>query len=1179
MKKAILFLATFLIIFYLAPSSFAFLINSGYYVGKGVAQSITGVGFKPDLVIIKADIGNYAVFRTSAMSDAQGTAYFAPNAENFANGITSLDNDGFTVGTNPNVNAANVRYTWVAFKDNGASDFKVGSYTGDGQNNHSITGVGFRPDLVIIKGNRNSYGCWKTSTMTGEVTQFFYNSNQLTSNLIRTLEADGFQVGISAEVNSSSGTYWYIAFKEVTGKLKVGSYEGNGSDDRSITGIGFKPDFVFLKGANNTTAQYGVLRSNQSYGDESQIFSNFSNTTNEVQSLEADGFQVGSSARVNENGKIYFYAAFGGVPTPETPTGNFTMASGSYLGKGSSQQITSSLSFTPDLVIVKSGSNNYAVFSTSQMPPGYSAYFAGGGMTTGAITIKPNGFEVGSDPNVNASGTYYYWTAFGNSGCSNFKIGAFSGNGLDNRSIPDVGFQPDLVTVKRYTTNVACWRSSAMSGDTSAYFYNAANASNLIQALESNGFQVGTDAAVNALNNTYFYFAFKETPGYFKAGSYTGNGSASQTISSLGGRPNWVWVKSQTTTSYGFHKGLNLGENVFAQYFYASANVSDRITALGTNEFTVGSSNDTNQSGVNFWYAAWLSTPTSLKFTVQPTGAEVGNPIVPAPRVAVVDQYGNTVTYDNSTQITLSLSSNPGGATLSGTLTKTVVSGEAVFDNLSLDKSGNGYVLQASASGFASVNSNAFNIGAGQGNKLSFITQPTTTSAGSIISPPVQVAVKDTLGNIVTFDNATQITLALQNNPTGATLSGTLTRTASQGVATFDDLSLNYRGTGYTFLATAPYMQPATSEAFEVTAEAISPSLLSYFPSGEGVSREAKIRLRFSKAMDQTSVENAFSLTAVRNNLGNSINFPVSGTFSWISPEVVEFSPSSLLEYNYTYQVAISREAKDSVGNHLANDLSFIFTTVSSSDALNSFVGEDGRTRLTLSEGAVGTNYYARISISPESYPIESDPSKISAADTKVEAEKNKFKFRIPGSAREFVLYSASGERITSLKSSATITLPYSDTNGDGYVDGTNARVDALRICRLDENNNLWVIYPESILDPSAKTVSTYVRGLSTFALMALPATTLSQAYAFPNPFKPSLGHITITFTNLASECTIKIYTLAGDLVKTLVENDGNREYVWDVKNEAGENLASGLYFYVIKSADDTKTGKLVIIR
>lgn len=1278
-----MFLATFLIIFYLAPSSFAFLINSGYYVGKGVAQSITGVGFKPDLVIIKADtVTGRAVWCSSAMSSGS-TAYFEYAVPNETGGfINSLDSDGFSVGTNAAVNSANVRYVWIAFGGSGGSDFKVGSYEGNGNDDYNITGIGFQPDLVWVKRNGNSLGVWYSSSMPSDNSQYF-SATAPAANLIQALLTNGFQVGSDPTVNASGNTYFYVAFK-AGANMAVGNYSGDGTDNRSITiASGFKPDFMFIKQSAATNP--ACLRSNQSYGDESQNFTAAANVTDRIQSFEANGFQVGANAQVNASGSTYYYAAFKGIPAP-SPSGVFKMVSGSYNGgPGTSQSITS-VGFKPDLVIIKSDTAaGSAVFTSTCLAPDSTSYLAvaTANFNQGIISLDNNGFSVGNSANVNSSGVTYRWIAFGNSGSTNFKVGAYTGTGADNRSITGLGFAPDFVVIKSTGANLCVFRTTSMTGDTTAYFSATADTSDRIQALESDGFQIGTNAEVNSAGVLYTYFAFKNTSGQFVESSYSGNGLDNRSITGLGFRPGLVWIK-QTGAVGGVHRGANLsGDNT--QYFTATANLNDAIQALEANGFQVGQNSTVNANGVTYRYAAWKTTSTKVAFTTQPSNATAGSVIAPAVQVAVQDAYGNTDTTDNSSQITISLGNNPGGGTLSGTLTKTVSSGIATFDDLKIDKAGTGYTLVATSSEITPTTSEAFNITPAAANKLGFYVQPSQTAAGSTISPAVKVSVQDQFGNIitsdnstsitlsiqnnpsggnlfgtktktvasgiatfddlsidkvatgytllataegltlatsdafsitpatayklkfvvqptttearviitpsikvevvdiwenrVTSDNATQITIAFQNNPSGATLLGTKTKTVSAGLATFDNLSVDFIGSGYTLVASAPYLQPATSESFDVTAETIAPYLISFTPSGEGVSVEAKIRLYFSEAMDQTSVEFAFSLTAVRNNLGNSINFPVSGTFSWVSPEVVEFSPSSLLEYNYTYQVAISREAKDSVGNHLANDLSFIFTTVSSSDALNSFVGEDGRTRLTLPEEAVGTNYYARISISPESYPIKSDPSKISAADTKVEAEKNKFKFRIPGSAREFVLYSASGERITSLKSSATITLPYSDTNGDGYVDGTNARVDALRICRLDENNNLWVIYPESILDSSAKTISTYVRGLSTFALMALPAATLSQAYAFPNPFKPSLGHKTITFTNLASECTIKIYTLAGDLVKTLVENDGNREYVWDVKNEAGENLASGLYFYVIKSADDTKTGKLVIIR
>src|SRR3989449_8684527 len=67
------------------------------------------------------------------------------------------------------------------------------------------------------------------------------------------------------------------------------------------------------------------------------------------------------------------------------------------------------------------------------------------------------------------------------------------------------------------------------------------------------------------------------------------------------------------------------------------------------------------------------------------------------------------------------------------------VSGVATFFDLSLNKTGTGYTLTASASGFAPVTSTAFDITPGTATQLAFAQQPSTTVAGVAISPAVQV--------------------------------------------------------------------------------------------------------------------------------------------------------------------------------------------------------------------------------------------------------------------------------------------------------------------------------------------------------------------------------------------------------------------------------------------------------
>jgi hypothetical protein len=100
-----------------------------------------------------------------------------------------------------------------------------------------------------------------------------------------------------------------------------------------------------------------------------------------------------------------------------------------------------------------------------------------------------------------------------------------------------------------------------------------------------------------------------------------------------------------------------------------------------------------------------------LLFLRQPSDTTVGQPIGPAVRVAVVDRFGNVVTSDSSDTVTLSLGNNPGGGTLSGTVTMTVVNGVATFSDLSIDAAGSGYTLHASAGGsLADADSDPFNV-------------------------------------------------------------------------------------------------------------------------------------------------------------------------------------------------------------------------------------------------------------------------------------------------------------------------------------------------------------------------------------------------------------------------------------------------------------------------------------
>ena len=97
---------------------------------------------------------------------------------------------------------------------------------------------------------------------------------------------------------------------------------------------------------------------------------------------------------------------------------------------------------------------------------------------------------------------------------------------------------------------------------------------------------------------------------------------------------------------------------------------------------------------------------------------------------------------------------------------------------------------------------------------LTFTQQPSDTTAGATIDPPVQVCVKNSLlQNVIT-----SVTLELVNAPSGTVLSGTLVKTSGRdGIATFDDLSINLPASGVRLRASVNQTFPVLSEPFEVT--------------------------------------------------------------------------------------------------------------------------------------------------------------------------------------------------------------------------------------------------------------------------------------------------------------------------------------------------------------------------
>src|SRR5438046_1850652 len=213
--------------------------------------------------------------------------------------------------------------------------------------------------------------------------------------------------------------------------------------------------------------------------------------------------------------------------------------------------------------------------------------------------------------------------------------------------------------------------------------------------------------------------------------------------------------------------------------------------------------------------------PTELAFIQQPGNVMAGHQISPAVKLRAEDAHGNKVASFRG-NVTVALANNPAGATLSGTTTVAAVDGIASFSDLSLDKTGAGYTLTASASGGALVapTSAAFDVAPGPATQLEFTVEPTTATAGTALAPSLRVTALDAAENLVpTFTG--NVTVAFGGTSgEGSTLGGTTTVAAVNGVATFGDLTVSQTGTGYWLTASATGLARATSSAFDVTAGA-----------------------------------------------------------------------------------------------------------------------------------------------------------------------------------------------------------------------------------------------------------------------------------------------------------------------------------------------------------------------
>jgi hypothetical protein len=98
------------------------------------------------------------------------------------------------------------------------------------------------------------------------------------------------------------------------------------------------------------------------------------------------------------------------------------------------------------------------------------------------------------------------------------------------------------------------------------------------------------------------------------------------------------------------------------------------------------------------------------------------------------------------------------------------------------------------------------------------------------------------------------------------------------------------------------------------------------------------------------------------------------------------------------------------------------------------------------------------------------------------------------------------------------------------------------------------------------------------------PRENLDRVAVVPNPFRArevwDRAGPELHFINLPQRATIKVYTIAGDLVAELQHNDRVQDFErWNLKNQNGRDVASGIYIFRVEADRFTFQNRFVVIR
>ena len=328
----------------------------------------------------------------------------------------------------------------------------------------------------------------------------------------------------------------YTTINKSTDYFNTKLYTGNGTDNHAITGVGFQPDFIWVK-ARSSAKEHRLQ--NAVSGITNHMRSNATNaeSAGSVKTADSDGFTLGTGASWNENSTTFAswnWLANGAGSSNTDGSINSTVSANttagfsivSYTGTGSVATVGHGLGVAPNIVIVKQrtvAGNHWVMYNSALPSANYFLYLDSTDAQQTATNFfndtapTSSVFTIGTDAQTNGNTNNLIAYCFAEkTGYS--KFGTYTGNGSSDGTFVFLGFKPAFVIAKK-TNSTGNW----VIVDNKRDGYNGAN--DTLQAnvtdvesggnrfdIYSNGFKArSTSSYSNSTGDTFIYMAFGQS--------------------------------------------------------------------------------------------------------------------------------------------------------------------------------------------------------------------------------------------------------------------------------------------------------------------------------------------------------------------------------------------------------------------------------------------------------------------------------------------------------------------------------------------------------------------------------------------------------------------------------------------------------------------------------------------